>query len=246
MNASASDESHEVDAAMLLKASARYDLIFKVALAKAWADGDAAEIRAAEEAYLEMVRSRNGFYEAEPFRDSPEDFIESFRKTATSIRERGYDKTKPAIPVDGGGELLNGAHRLAACFAYGKKCLVVCSDLYPAGGSVHKTFVKGHIHRAVENWGIRKYLDLLPDGKLAAVFGDKENYPALSFPSWRCRNIMAFPFKIVPALKVIWYSFLLWTRSGERREKMKRRILREKKKISGFSALARYWEERKD
>lgn len=233
------------DPAEVLAKSARYDLIFKVALAKAWESGDRGEIRIAEEAYLEMVRARNGFYEAEPFRDKPEDFIESFRKTAKSIRERGYDPAMPPIPVDGKGELLNGAHRLAACFAYGKKCWTACSDRYPAGGSVHKTFVKGHIHRAVENWGIRKYLELLPGGRLAKVFGNAGNYPELPFPSWRRRNILAFPFKIVPALKVAWYSILLHARTGDRREKMKRRILREKKKISGFSALAKYWDERK-
>ena len=46
------------------------------------AAGDAAAIREAEEAYLEMVRARNGFYEDEPRRDTPEEFLESFRRTA--------------------------------------------------------------------------------------------------------------------------------------------------------------------
>ena len=50
-----------IDPKEVLKASARFDLIYKVELAKAWADGDAAAIREAEEAYLEMVRARNGF-----------------------------------------------------------------------------------------------------------------------------------------------------------------------------------------
>ncbi|MBP5286009.1 MAG: hypothetical protein ILO34_07900 [Kiritimatiellae bacterium] len=233
-----------VDPAEVLAKSVRYDLIFKVALAKAWESGDRGEIRIAEEAYLEMVRSRNGFYEAEPFRDKPEDFIESFRRTAASIRENGYDLSRPAIPVDGDGELLNGAHRLAACFAYGRKCPVVCSDRYPAGGSVHKTFVKGHIHPSVANWGIRKYFELVPEGTLAKTFGSKDDYPSLPFPSWTRRNILAFPYKVKPALMWIWYGLLLPFRKGEKREKMKRRILRERKKITGYAALAEYWRRR--
>ena len=160
-----------IDPKEVLKASARFDLIYKVELAKAWADGDAAAIREAEEAYLEMVRARNGFYEDEPRRDTPKEFLESFRRTANSIRERGYDLSRPPIPVDERLELLNGAHRLAACIAYGKTCPFVLSDCWKAGGSVWKTFHKGHIHPAVEAWGIRRYLEMMPDGALAAAFG---------------------------------------------------------------------------
>ena len=234
-----------VDPLAVLKASRRYDLIFKYALAKAWVEGTPAEIREAEEAYLEMVRSRNGFYEGEPYRDRPDDFIDAFRKTAESIRTRGYDMTRPPIPVDGDDELLNGAHRLAACAAYGKKCPVEISDMWKAGGSVHKTFIKGHIHPAVRNWGVRKYFELLPGGRLEAEFGPVSNYPALPFPDWRARNRSAFVHKLKPAAMWAWCALTLLLRKGDKREKVRRRMLREKKKITGFAALADYWERRR-
>lgn len=227
----------------ILKASRRFDLVFKVALAKVWDGGSPSEIREAEEAYLEMVRSRNGFYEDEPLRNTPREFIESFRKTAASIRQNGYDLTKQPIPVDSSNELLNGTHRLAACVAYGCKCPVVVSDMYPAGGSVYKTFVKGHIHEAVRNWGVRKYFELVPDGCLCEFFGAKEAYPLLHFPDWAQRNRSAWLWKIRPAVSWAWNKFVSLFRSGARLEKTQRRLIRESKKITGFAALADYWKE---
>ncbi len=232
-----------VDPMEILKASQRFDLVFKVALAKAWAEGTASEVREAEEAYLEMVRSRNGFYEDEPLRNTPAEFIDSFRKTADSIRRNGYDPTKAPIPVDDANELLNGAHRLAACVAYGYQCPVVVSDVYPAGGSVYKTFVKGHIHEAVRNWGVRKYFELVPDGCLCSFFGSPDFYPALPFPDWTQRNRMAWSWKIRPFLLWSWNRFVLPFRQGARAEKTRRRLIRESKKMTGFAALAAYWKE---
>ena len=234
-------ETRVVDPMEVLKASRRFDLVFKLALAKAYAGGDAREIREAEEAYLEAVRSRNGFFEAEPFRDCPADFVRSFKATAASIRENGYDMSKPPIPVDADMELLNGAHRLACCAAYGLKCPVKASDMYPAGGSVMRTFVLGHIHPAVLNWGVRKYLELVPGGCLAADYGDASRWPEMPFPDWAERNRKAWKYKVKPALSWAWYSLTLPFKRGAAREKQLRRILRERKKITGFAALADYW-----
>lgn len=232
-----------VEAREVLGRSRRFDLIFKYELAKAWAAGDPAAIRIAEEAYLEMVRSRNGFYEGEPPRDCPEDFIESFRRLFASIRERGYDMSAPAIPVDGRGELLNGAHRLCVCAAFGLECPVETSDMYPAGGSVHKTFEKGHIHRAVRDWGLRRYLAAFPDGALADDFRALGPREGQAFPDWSARARRAWIWKLVPALKILWGELEFRLKGSGRRAKIRRRIDREKKKISGFGALAAYWEE---
>lgn len=233
-----------VDAKEAIAASMRFDLVFKFALAKAWAEGDAAAVREAEEAYLEMVRSRNGFWEDVPRRDKPEDFIEAFRRTAASIRKNGFDMTKPPIPVDETGEILDGAHRIACCAAYGFPCAVEKSDIWPAGGSVYKTFLKGHIHPSVRNWGVRKYLEFFPQGRLAEIFGDVAKYPLLPFPDWTARNRRALAWKLKPALSWLWCAaFLPFKSKGPKREKLLRRMLREKKKITGFSALARYWDD---
>lgn len=231
-----------IDPMEVFRASARFDLVFKVALAKAWAGGDNKAIREAEEAYLEMVRARNGFYEDEPLRNTPEEFLESFRRTAASIREYGYDLDRPAIPVDERNELLNGAHRLAACIAYGRPCPVVLSDCWKAGGSVWQTFRKGHIHPAVEAWGIRRYLELVPDGALKETFGRAEDHPALPFPDWTRRK---GGFCLVkPFLTALWCRLTLPLKKGEKRAKAQRKLLREQKKISGYAALAAYWKDR--
>ena len=230
------------DAREVIKASNRFDLVFKFALAKAWAEGDAATIREAEEAYLEMVRSRNGFWEEVPLRDKPEDFIGAFRKTAANIREHGYDMTKPPIPVDENGEVLDGAHRIACCAAYGKPCAIETSAIWPAGGSVYRTFAKGHIHPAVRDWGVRKYLEYFPDGKLAKEMGAMKSSEPSPFPDWAARNRRAWIYKIKPALAWLWCAITLPMRGrGKKRDKALRRMLREKKKITGFAALAEYW-----
>lgn len=234
------------DARDVIKASRRFDLVFKVALAKAWAEGDAAAIHEAEEAYLEMVRSRNGFWEDVPRREKPEDFIEAFRRTAASIREHGYDMTKPPIPVDDNGEVLDGAHRIACCAAHGKPCAIETSAIWPAGGSVYKTFAKGHIHPAVRDWGLRKYLELFPDGRLAHELAALKADEPPPFPDWTARNRRAWIYKVKPALAWAWCVVSLPLRGrGAKRDKALRRMLREKKKITGYAALAEYWRKRK-
>ena len=226
------------DPRTIIEASERLDLVYKVALAKAWADGSPEAVRTAEEAYLEMVRSRNGFYEDEPPRDNPQDFIDAFRATARSIRENGYDLSKPPIPLDEHGEVLNGAHRLAAAFAYSKTVAVETSSIYPAGGSVERTFLKGHIHPAVLLWGKKKYLEYFPSGRLAAAFEPVRNTPLIPFPDWQRRNFFSLRYKIKPFLSLVWCYI---SRIFRPTPKLSRRIVREKKKITGFSALARYW-----
>ena len=232
-----------VDPLVVFKASRRFDLVFKVALAKAWAGGDAKEIREAEEAYLEMVRSRNGFFEDEPRRETPAEFLESFRRTVDSIRERGYDFSRAAIPVDENDELLNGAHRLAACVAFSRPCPVVLSDCWKAGGSEWRTFRKGRIHPAVEAWGIRRYLEIAgEDGALAAEFGGIEAHPAAPFPDWTRRT--GGLGLVRPFISALWCRLTLPFRNGSKREKVERRLFREKRIMSSYAALAAYWKER--
>lgn len=150
------------EAREIMIASRKFDLVYKVELAKAWASGDHAAIRRAETDYLEMQRARLSFFEDEPLRTCPDDFIAAFRKTAGSILAKGYDFGAPPIPVeDGTGELLNGAHRLASCVAFGRSVPVaVHPRVYfgTHGGSTFRAFRAGRIAAGVENRGIRAYL----------------------------------------------------------------------------------------
>lgn len=156
-------ERFTVPAKRLICGSRKFDLIYKVRLADAWARGDRERIRRAETDYLEMQRARLSFFEDEPLRTSPKDFIDAFRKTARSLWERGYDRDAPPIPIETRThELLNGAHRLACCAAYNLDCPVA---VYPQvyfgthGGSTFRAFRSGHIAPSVENRGVRAYLD---------------------------------------------------------------------------------------
>lgn len=153
--------------------SRKFDLIYKIRLAKAWASGAREEIRRAETDYLEMQRARLSFFEDEPLRTCPADFIAAFRKTAGSILSEGYDFSAPPIPVEEAtGELLNGAHRLASCAAFDRPIPVAT---YPQvyfgthGGSTFRAFRAGRIAPSVENRGIRAYLDFNDRARLAHV-----------------------------------------------------------------------------
>ena len=209
----------QMDAMEIFRRSRRFDLIFKISLAKAWAEGDDAAIRRAEEAYLESIRARNAFRESNPPKSGPAIYIASFRRTAESIRTHGYDMSAPPIPVDRDCELLNGAHRLSACVAYGKPCVVVETNEGRAGGSEWPAFKRGGIDPAVEAFGIRAYLALAPDGRLAEQFGSAENWPERPFPDWTARARGEI-WRTIPWRILRWrYLLVAKWRTGYRREK---------------------------
>lgn len=112
------------DAYDLWTRNRRFDLVYKIALARAWLRGDAAETRVAERAYLESIRAFNGFHEADPPKSSGADFLAAFRDVVESVRRRGYMPDAAAVPVGEDDELHNGAHRVAACAACGVPCRV--------------------------------------------------------------------------------------------------------------------------
>lgn len=229
-----------VDPLDVMRKSLRFDLAFKVELARAWGDGNAAAIRRAEEAYLEMVRARNGFYERVPPKRTPSDFIDSFRAVAHSIRERGFDPESEPIPLDVNGEVVNGAHRLSACIAYGKKCPVVTSDRMTTGGSNYGVFLEGNIHPAVAHWGMAAYLRLLPDGPLSPMF--KAADANEQFPDWSVRAREMKSFQVGARLRLLRYRLIAKWRSGRRLEKALSHAEEIKCWLKAYKALADYWE----
>lgn len=235
-------EVRTVDPLDVMRKSLRFDLIFKVELARAWDVGNAAAVRRAEEAYLEMVRARNGFYERLPPRRTPADFIDSFRAVAGSIRERGYDPSAEPIPLDANGEVLNGAHRLSACIAYGRKCPVVTSEKMSSGGSNYEAFLAGNIHPAVAHWGMSAYLRLLPDGPLASIFSEANADEP--FPDWTARAQSMASFQLAARFRLLRYRLTACWRRGRRKEKALSHIDETKCRLKAYQMLAEYWRDK--
>lgn len=235
------DEVMRVDARDILARSARFDLIFKYELARAWMGNDARQIREAEEAYLEMQRSRNGFYEREPHRRCPEDFMRSFRMVAQSIREKGYDPKAPPIPIDNAREILNGAHRLAICAAYGIDCYIQHAE-GRAGGSVEASFRSRGIHPAVAEWGIRAYLRAFPEGRLAKGFGRLSDHPVLPFPNWREWAEEHRSLHVWMRLRRMRYCLLAKWRTGKGLQKAIKHAEELTCRMGSYDALADFWE----
>ena len=166
----------EVAALDVFARSARFDLAIKAALARTWKSGDSAAIHHATEAYLEMMRARTDFFESVPpdfrVKNSPRSFLESFRRTVESLARVGYSPDAAPIPIDAmTGELLNGAHRVATCFAYGLPCRIARfkSYYYEPGGSTFSVKNFHHLHRAVENYGVRAYVHMNPFARVLTM-----------------------------------------------------------------------------
>ena len=232
-----------VDALTVMSGSSRFDLIFKLELADAWARGDARAVRTAEEAYLEMVRARNGFRESDPPRSGPAAFIDAFRATAASIRERGYDRDAEAIPLDARGELLNGAHRLAACAAYGLPCLVRRLPKESSDGSRLQAFLDGRMAEPVVSWGMRAYLRRLPNGRLAGEFA-LASRAETPFPDWTDRAKDLRRFSLMWRIHEKAYRFKALFRSGRALERALKHADECRHRAIAPLELAKYWNER--
>ena len=157
----------------VFRRSRKMDLVYKIALAEAWALGDPARWRRAETDYLEMQRARFGFFENTPRRTSPGDFIAAFRRTAESIWARGFaDDAAPVHIEEGTWELVDGHHRLACCLAFGRPCRFALQPPRRPGQipvSTFRTFRDGQMAESVENRGVRAYLRINDRARLVEV-----------------------------------------------------------------------------
>lgn len=162
------------DAGSIFARSRRFDVIYKIVLARAWTSGNQEMIVRAEIDYLELQRARLSFFEEDPFRSTPGDFIDQFRATYASFVKNGFDSSCAPIPIeDGSGDLLNGGHRLACCCAFNCEFPVA---VYPRffdegehGGSTFRAYVKGEIAESVENRGVRAYLEYNDRSRIIGV-----------------------------------------------------------------------------
>lgn len=158
----------EMSAQKLFAHSRRFDLVFKVQLARAWIERDAELERMALPAYLEAIRAHNAFYEKEPPKFSPKDYVDAYRETVESILRKGFDPTAEPICVGSNLELCMGAHRLSVCLAANVPCRVRMLDDEKTTGNGFETFRFGRLSSAVANWGIRAYVRLNPMARVVS------------------------------------------------------------------------------
>jgi hypothetical protein len=79
-----------------------------------------------EDAYRNHLEVWNGCVEYDnPNKNNYLKFRDSFTDIIESIKVNGYSENAPAIPAIG-NNVLNGAHRLAACLYYSKE--IVCRE----------------------------------------------------------------------------------------------------------------------
>ena len=101
----------EVKALDIFLKQKRFDLIFKYLYVKY-------RNNFTRRAYLENIRSFNGFYEVNPSdgipKQSAEDFVLSFDELIKNLEDNNFTQAKGAIPIGSNGEITDGAHRLAA------------------------------------------------------------------------------------------------------------------------------------
>lgn len=163
-----------VSAVDILSRSARFDLVYKVALMEAMASGSTATYLRAAAAYLELIRSHIDFFEHCPGEDvrlMPWTYIAKARQVRESVRDYGYDASQPPIPLDREGQLMNGSHRLSACLVSHNPCRAKRHDqLYDLADSGNiATLRRNHLHSAVENFGVRTYFRLNPHARILVV-----------------------------------------------------------------------------
>lgn len=110
----------------LIRHSNRPDLPIKLAYARKRLSGQECDWE--RHAYLENIRAFNNFFEIEPRKESPEEFLSSFDELIFSIKANGYPSNYPPVEVNNAGQLMGGAHRAAVSGALGLKIPAIKSD----------------------------------------------------------------------------------------------------------------------
>jgi glycosyltransferase involved in cell wall biosynthesis len=107
--------------ALDLLTPARFDIPAKLIYARHWERGVTSAWH--RELYDRHIRAWNGYFEAEPPKDSSGEFFSSFHEVLRSIRSRGFDPSFGPVPIGATGSPINGGHRIAASILYKQRVL---------------------------------------------------------------------------------------------------------------------------
>jgi hypothetical protein len=102
----------------------RFDIVFKYFYAK-WAPITKSDFP--KQVYLSHIFAFNYFYEDEPYKKQPADFLDSFNELLGSVKINGFDRDYP-VSVHPNGELENGAHRFVSAMITNNEIPTVISN----------------------------------------------------------------------------------------------------------------------
>lgn len=117
----------------------RFDVVAKYLYAK-WRLTDAS-LEWPRRLYLDHIEVFNGFVEPDGSgKHGPDAFLASFDSLIDAIAADGFDATRSQVPLRSDGEIVNGAHRLAACLAANRPVTVCDAGDEPAYVYDHRWF----------------------------------------------------------------------------------------------------------
>jgi len=99
--------------------SDRIDIIAKYLYARDYYKFQGKISKSVYNLYIEHIRTLNNFVESDGRKFGTAQFIESFNQILSSISLIGFSDELSVVPVGPGGDILDGAHRTAACLALG-------------------------------------------------------------------------------------------------------------------------------
>jgi len=138
----------------------RFDLIYKILYLQN-KDKSPEIAKFYENLYLKHIFAFNGYFEKEPRKISPEDFVNSFTKLYDSIASRGFNMNEGTILIKDNLELINGAHRLSVCLHLRKKVHCAIETCHKAKSHWHYDwhfFQEREMDEITTNLGVLEYV----------------------------------------------------------------------------------------
>lgn len=112
--------------AVNLLTARRFDLLAKTVYAEHLIRGVRSDF--GERLYAEHIRVWNGFHESKPSKSSRNDFVDAFRALVLTVRDDGFSLDNSLVPIDRFGQVIDGAHRVAARIAARQTVYVVQAE----------------------------------------------------------------------------------------------------------------------
>jgi hypothetical protein len=121
-----------------------------------------------EKIYLEHIRAFNNFYEENPLKKKPQDFLDAANNLIISLKANSFDYKNSIIPVNKDFELYDGAHRLSFCSYLKKK--VYLTKVEHKDKFDYTFFQKMGLNKNVEELGVLEYVKYNDNAYIVNIF----------------------------------------------------------------------------